>query len=58
MSDQVPLHVVLVAKPDVTEVALVRLVFEVDCVDVDLTVSNSSATFELFVADWADVHLI
>lgn len=53
--DQVPLHVVLVAEPNVAEVTFVGLVFEVNCVNMDLTVPDPAAAFKLFVADGTDV---
>ena len=58
VSDKVPLHVVLVAEPHVTEVTLVGLVLQVDCVYVDLAVPDTTRAFELFVADRTDVQLV
>ena len=56
--DQVPLHVVFVAEPNVAEVTFVWFVFEVNCVYVNLAVANSAATLELLVADRTDIQLI
>ena len=58
MPNEVSLHVVLVAESNITKVAFVRFVFEVDCVDVNFTVSYSATSFKFFLAHRAYVQLI